>query len=173
PVVRTQPALSGIPSRGPPGGGGLEGRRARRRLSRQRCLSRPVEERPDHPGRTPSKWCPAASVCGCSPMRHCPLRPRRPERGPGWRPGWGPLGAAPLHGTGVVDKRLESGLVLLEAVDTGVDLTNSAFPGELDALSRLDLLLANGVGVAVRAREDLGDHGGDFPSIDRVNGADR
>src|SRR5699024_9392185 len=87
--------------------------------------------------------------------------------------GGGLLGAAPLHGTGVVDKRLESGLVLLEAVDTGVDLTNSAFPGELDALSRLDLLLANGVGVAVRAREDLGDHGRDFPSIDRVNGADR
>src|SRR5690625_2978895 len=79
----------------------------------------------------------------------------------------GGLLAALLHRTGEVDEGFEAFLVLLEALGARVDLADRALPGELDDLSRLDLLLADGVGIAVLAREDLGDHGGDFPSVSR------
>src|SRR5690606_2111349 len=43
-------------------------------------------------------------------------------------------GAGPLHRAGVVEQRLEPGVVVLLARLAGVDLTNRAVPGELDAL---------------------------------------
>src|SRR5690625_2668234 len=79
----------------------------------------------------------------------------------------GGLLAALLHRTGEVDEGFEAFLVLLEALGARVDLADRALPGELDDLSRLDLLLADGVGIAVLARVVLGDYCRDFSSVSR------